>query len=56
MSRGKAYDQHRILELGPPEKKNKMNNDELGENSPDETIEERLKRLRTNEIDARIET
>ena len=32
-----------------------MNNDKLDENSPVETIEERLKRLSTNEINARIE-
>ena len=41
------------LELSPPEKKNETNNDEVDENSPVEITEERLKRLRTNEIDAR---
>ena len=30
-----------------------MKNDELDENSPVETIDERLKRLHTNEIDGR---
>ena len=30
-----------------------MKNDERDENSPVETIDERLKRFRTNEIDAR---
>ena len=40
------------LELSPPEKKG-MKNDERDENPPVEMIELRLKRLRTNEIDAR---
>ena len=40
------------LELYPPEKKG-MKNDERDENSPVEITEGRLKRLRTNEIDAR---
>ena len=40
------------LELNPPEKK-AMKNDERDENSPVEIIDERLKRLHMNEIDAR---
>ena len=38
--------------MSPPEKKERKN-DERDENSPVETIEGRLKRLHTNEIDAR---
>ena len=34
-------------------KKKGMNNDEQDDNSPVETIDERLKRLHTNEIDGR---
>ena len=43
---------NRKLELNPPEKK-WMKNDERDQNSPVEIIEGRLKRLRTNVIDAR---
>ena len=53
MIRGKEYDQHRILELGPPEKRKGMKNDERDENSPVEILDVRLKRLRTNRIDGR---
>ena len=53
---GKGYDQPEKLELSPPEKKKKMKNVEQNKNSPVEIIEGRLKRLHTNEIDARIET
>ena len=37
------------------QKENETNNDEFDENSEVETCEERLKRLRTKEIDAQIE-
>ena len=39
------------MELNPPERK-ELKNDEQDENSRVETIDERLKRFRTNEIDA----
>ena len=45
LKRGKGYDQHRKLELNPPEKNTIMNNDELEarehlhEGSPDHNIE-----------------
>ena len=52
MIQGKECDQPEKLELGPPEKRG-MRNDERDENSPVETIDERLKRLCKNEIDGR---
>ena len=52
MIQGKECDQPEKHELSAPEKKG-MKNDEQDENSPVEIIEGRLKRLRTNEIDAR---
>ena len=30
LTRGKGYDQHRKLEVNPPEKKTRMKSDELG--------------------------
>ena len=53
MSRGKEYNHYQKLELNPPEKKKEMKNVEHNENSPVEIIDERLKRLHTNVIDAR---
>ena len=43
------------LELSAPEKKG-MKNDKRDENPLVEIVDKRLKRLHTNEIDARIET
>ena len=51
---GKECDQTEKLELSAPEKE-RDEECQTKENSPVETIEERLKRLRTNEIEAQIE-
>ena len=50
MIQGKEYDQPEKLELSAPEKE-RDEECQTKENSPVETIDERLKRLHTNEID-----
>ena len=54
MSRGEEYNHYQKTRIETTLEEKEMKNDERDENSPVETIDERLKRLRTNEIDGRM--